>query len=249
MKNIVLLAIILAVSCQNQPSKKVSEQNSSKSELKTTSNNWIQLFDGKTFSGWHQYNKSEMSPAWTIEEGAMKFSPEGESYGRGHNIVTDNEYTNFELSIEWKISEGGNSGIFWGVKEDPKYFEAYQTGPEIQVLDNERHPDAKENPKYHQAGALYDLVQPSKDVCNPAGEWNHVILMINHVLNKGSVKLNGSEIATFPVNGDPWKQLVSGSKFDNETFIDFGRFKTGKIGLQDHGDVVSYRNIKIRQIE
>ena len=152
MKNIILLTIIFAVSCQNQPSK-VSEQNSSKSELKTTSNNWIQLFDGKTFSGWHQYNKSEMSPGWTIEEGAMKFSPEGKSDGRGHNIVTDNEYTNFELSIEWKISEGGNSGIFWGVKEDPKYFEAYQTGPEIQVLDNERHPDAKENPKYHQAGA------------------------------------------------------------------------------------------------
>ena len=75
MKNIILLTIIFAVSCQNQPSK-VSEQNSSKSELKTTSNNWIQLFDGKTFSGWHQYNKSEMSPSWTIEECTMNFSPE-----------------------------------------------------------------------------------------------------------------------------------------------------------------------------
>ena len=73
--------------------------------------------------------------------------------------------------------------------------------------------------------------------------------MVNHVLNKGSIKLNDTEIAIFPVNGEPWKKLVSGSKFDNETFVDFGRFKTGKIGLQDHGDVVSYRNIKIREIE
>ena len=182
MKNIVLLAIIFAVSCQNQPSKKVSEQNSLKSELKTTSNNWIQLFDGKTFSGWHQYNKSKMSPAWTIEEGAMKFSPEVESYGRGHNIVTDNEYTNFELSIEWKISEGGNSGIFWGVKEDPKYFEAYQTGPEIQVLDNENFFTAT---KLHRSPSLYDLVGPdnSNVKVNPHGEWNHLLLKIDHKNN------------------------------------------------------------------
>lgn len=250
MKNIILLTGIFILACQDQPKKKITEENSTKTEFnESTKANWINLFDGKTFNGWHQYNKTEMSPAWSVEDGAMVFTPNGKKYGGGHNIVTDDDYTNFELSLEWKISEGGNSGIFWGVKEDPKYFEAYQTGPEVQVLDNDRHPDAKANPKYHQAGALYDLVQPSKDICNPAGSWNKVILMVNHISNKGSIKLNNTEIATFPVNGEPWKELVSGSKFDNETFSDFGRFKSGKIGLQDHGDVVSYRNIKIREID
>ena len=250
MKNTILLIGAFILSCQDQPKKKITEEYSVKTELsESNSPDWIYLFDGTTFKGWHQYNKTKMSPAWSIEEGVMMFTPDGEKYGGGHNIVTDNEYTNFELSLEWKISEGGNSGIFWGVKEDQKYFEAYQTGPEVQVLDNERHPDAKANPKYHQAGALYDLVQPSQDVCNPAESWNHVVLMVNHVSNKGSIKLNDTEIATFPVNGEPWKKLVSGSKFDNETFVDFGKFKTGRIGLQDHGDVVYYRNIKIREIE
>jgi|TARA_B110000444_G_scaffold261441_1_gene313648 hypothetical protein len=250
MKNIILLTGIFILSCQDQPKKKTTGEYSVKTEFsESNSTNWVNIFDGKTFKGWHQFNKTEMSPAWTIDDGAMVFNPIEENKSTGHNIVTDAEYTNFELSIEWKISEGGNSGIFWGVKEDLKYNEAYITGPEIQVLDNERHPDAKNNPKYHQAGALYDLVQPSMDVCNPAGNWNLTVLKINHVLNTGSVNLNGNEIAIFPVNGREWEKLVSGSKFDNEYFKDFGKFKTGKIGLQDHGNMVSYRNIKIREIE
>jgi hypothetical protein len=250
MKNIILLMGAFILSCQDVPKKNTTELTSSKTEKMDNSKltNWTSLFDGKTFNGWHQFNKSEMSPAWSIEDGALVFTP-NEKYGGGHNIVTDGVYTNFELSLEWKISKGGNSGIFYGVREDSKYSEAYQTGPEIQVLDNERHPDAKANPKYHQAGALYDLVQPSEDVCNPAESWNLVVLKINHVSNKGSVSLNGTEIAIFPVNGKPWEELVSGSKFDNESFADFGKFKTGSIGLQDHGDVVSYREIKIREIE
>ena len=250
MRNIILLMGVFTLSCQNQPKKNTTELTSSKTEKmeKSMSTDWVSLFDGKTFNGWHQFNRSEMSPAWSIEDEAMVFTP-NEKYGGGHNIVTDSLYTNFELSLEWKISKGGNSGIFYGVKEDPKYSEAYQTGPEIQVLDNERHPDAKANPKYHQAGALYDLVQPSEDICNPAGDWNLVILKVNHISNEGSVNLNGTEIAIFPVNGEPWEKLVSRSKFDNEYFADFGKFKTGNIGLQDHGDVVSYRSIKIREIE
>ena len=255
MKNIILLMGVFILSCQGQTKKKTKESVSSETEKteKSMSKDWIDLFDGKTFNGWHQFNKSKMSPSWTIVDKAMVFSPNdlGENIGsgKGHNIVTDSLYTNFELSLEWKISKGGNSGIFYGVKEDPKYNEAYQTGPEIQVLDNERHPDAKENPKFHQAGALYDLVQPSSDVCNPAESWNLTVLKINHNSNKGSVNLNGTEIAVFPVNGEPWKKLVSGSKFDDDFFVDFGEFKTGHIGLQDHGDVVSYRNIKIREID
>ena len=158
------------------------------------------------------------------------------------------------LSIEWNVSEVGNSGIFWAVQESPEFGEPYLTGPEIQVLDNERHPDAQANPKFHQAGALYDMVQPTSDVCNPAGEWNHVVLTVDHNKNEGSVVLNGTEIVTFAVHGSEWDALVKASKFGNTEASNythapkFGTFRTGKIGLQDHGNQVSFRNIKIKEL-
>lgn len=209
---------------------------------------WVSLFDGKTFDGWHQYNGTEIGAEWSVNEDELTFEPkENRQWGDGgKNIVTDKEYTSFILSIEWKVSEAGNSGIFWGVKEGKAYGEPYVTGPEIQILDNERHPDAKANPKFHQAGALYDLVQPTADVCKPAGEWNHVIVTINHHTNQGSVELNGTEIVSFPLSGKEWDRLVNGSKFKD--WDGFGKFKTGKIGLQDHDDKVSFRNIKIKEL-
>ena len=212
------------------------------------SNEWIPLFDGETLHGWHQYNGEAIGSEWSVNDGVLIFQPkEDRKWGDGgKNIVTDREFTNFILSIEWKISEAGNSGIFWGVKEGEEFGEPYVTGPEIQILDNERHPDANANPKFHQAGALYDLVQPTADVCKPAGEWNHVLLTVNHKLNKGSVKLNGTEIVTFPLSGSEWDQLVNNSKFKG--WNGFGEFKTGKIGLQDHDDRVSFRNIKIKEL-
>jgi hypothetical protein len=204
---------------------------------------WIILFDGTNFNNWKGYLKDDMPTDWRIENDAMVFNPGKE---RGKNIITKNTFTNFILSLEWKISEGGNSGIFWGVFEDDKYSEAYQTGPEIQVLDNERHADAKVNPKYHQAGALYDMVQPMQDVCKSAGEWNSCVLKVNHKNNKGSVTLNGVVIAKFPVHGKPWDAMVANSKFKN--WEAFGKYQTGHIGLQDHGDKVWYRNIRIKEL-
>ena len=209
---------------------------------------WTSLFDGKTMNGWHQYNGEGVGPEWSVTDGVMTFQPkENRKWGDGgKNIVTDREFTSFVLSLEWKISEAGNSGIFWGVKESEEFGEPYVTGPEIQILDNERHPDAKANPKFHQAGALYDLVQPTADVCKPAGEWNHVLLTVNHNTNSGSVQLNGTEIVTFPLSGEGWEALVNNSKFKG--WKGFGEFKTGKIGLQDHDDRVSFRNIKIKEL-
>jgi hypothetical protein len=204
---------------------------------------WISLFDGTSFDKWRGYLTDNMYPEWSIEDGAMIFTP-GEEGGK--NIITKDTFTNFELSLEWKISEGGNSGFFWGVFEDAKYPEAYQTGPEIQVLDNERHPDALANPKFHQAGALYDMVQPEHDVCKPAGEWNVCVLKVNHETNEGSVTLNGTEIVTFPVHGEQWDNMVENSKFKG--WEGFGKHQTGHIGLQDHGDKVSFKNIKIREL-
>jgi len=215
-----------------------------------TKGDWESLFDGETLNGWHRFNRKGVTPIWTAKNGVLTFDPELRPKGDYiHDIVTDKVYKSFELSIEWNISEGGNSGIFWGVQEGESHNKPYSTGPEIQVLDNERHPDAKANPKFHQAGALYDLVQPSKDVCNPAGEWNHIVLKIDHNKNQGSVKLNGTKIVEFPLSGPEWDALVSNSKFNDDcNFKRFGKFKSGKIGLQDHGNKVSFRNIKIRKL-
>ena len=248
-KNILLLSIILmGIACQGTPAKAQKETKTSKTVDAPQQEEWVALFDGETMNGWHQYNGEGVGEEWTVENGVMTFEPkENRQWGDGgKNIVTDKEYTNFVLSIEWKVSEAGNSGIFWGVKENDAYGEPYVTGPEIQILDNERHPDALANPKFHQAGALYDLVQPTADVCRPAGEWNHVLLTVDHTANKGSVMLNGTEIVTFPLHGEAWEKLVANSKFKD--WEGFGAFKTGRIGLQDHDDRVSFRNIKIKEL-
>ena len=166
-----------------------------------------------------------------------------------HALVTDKIFKSFQLSIEWNISEGGNSGIFWGVQEGENLSKPYLTAPEIQIIDNERHPDAKDKPKFHQAGAVYDLVEPTKDVCNPAGQWNHFLLTIDHNKNKVSVKLNGTKILEFPLSGEKWESLIANSKFSDECeYKRFAKLKSGKIGLQDHGNKVSFRNIKIRRL-
>ncbi len=211
---------------------------------------WISLFDGESLKGWHRFNLVSEKSVWVAKDGLLTFDPTLTTKGEyGHDIVTDKAFTNFQLSIEWNIAEGGNSGIFWGVQEGPEHKRPYSTGPEIQVLDNERHPDAKANPKFHQAGALYDLVQPSADVCNPAGSWNHFLITVDYNKNEGSVVLNGTKIVEFPLYGQEWDAMVAGSKFKNQKdFAQFGKFRTGKIGLQDHGDKIAFRNIKIREL-
>ncbi|MGC6423245.1 MAG: 3-keto-disaccharide hydrolase [Flavobacteriaceae bacterium] len=245
----VCAALLGISSCDSPPKKQIEKQTMAIEKKNGPATEWISLFDGKSMKGWHQYNGEGVGEEWSVSDGIMTFQPKANrQWGDGgKNIVTDQEFTNFELSLEWNVSEGGNSGIFWGVKESEEYGEPYATGPEIQILDNERHPDANANPKFHQAGALYDLVQPSADVCNPAGEWNHVLLTVNHNTNKGSVVFNGTEIVRFPLSGPEWEALVKNSKFKD--WEGFGAFKTGKIGLQDHDDKVSFRNIKIREIQ
>lgn len=253
MKNLALLTVVvlMIISCKDKAKTTVDKnenenlvENDSKLEKEQ---DWTILFDGTSFNGWHYYSAGEVVGPWKIEDGAMVFYPpkEEDRDGKTFNIVTDKAYTNFVLSLEWKISEGGNSGIFWGIFEDKKYGQPYETGPEIQVLDDERHPDSKNGPT-RQAGALYDMVPPSVKSVNVAGEWNTCVLTVNHKTNNGNVVLNGKEIAKFPVNGPLWDEMVANSKFNG--WEGFGEYKTGKIGLQDHADIVSYRNIKIKEL-
>ncbi len=200
---------------------------------------WKLLFDGESTQGWRNYNAASISSAWTAQNGTLTFNPQ---VPEGGDIITDEEYQNFELSLEWKISENGNSGIFFNVVEDKKYDAVYLTGPEMQVLDNAGHPDAR-IPK-HQAGDLYDLISCRYITVKPAGEWNQARLIVN----KGKVEhwLNGHRVVEYELWTDNWKQMVANSKF--KEMPDFGKAKKGHIALQDHDDRVWYKNIKIRKL-
>jgi len=177
---IIIFSLCLFVGC-NQAEKKIKNnevnQQIASSNPSENTNDWTILFDGSSFDHWRGYLSDEMFPEWAIVDSAMVFTPGKEE---GKNIISRKKYTNFILSLEWKISEVGNSGIFWGVYEDKRFFEAYMTGPEIQVLDNERHPDSFVGNGIHKAGSLYDMIGYPDEHINPAGKWNKCVLEIDH---------------------------------------------------------------------
>jgi len=201
---------------------------------------WQTLFDGKTTKGWHSYGKTTVGSAWKVTDGALYLDNTNKD---GGDLVTDGEYENFDLKLEWKISKNGNSGIIINIHEDPaKYKETYRTGPEIQVLDNDGHSDGKIIK--HRAGDLYDLIKSSSEPVKPVGEWNQVEIISNN--SKLQIFVNGVNVVTTTMWDNNWKQLIAGSKFKD--MPDFGTFKSGKIALQDHGNAVWYRNIQIKKL-
>jgi hypothetical protein len=227
---------------KKQKETKTIQQVVTSEELKS-SNDWTILFDGSSLDNWRGYLSEDIYPEWTIQDDAMVFTP---SNVGGKNIITKEKYTNFILSLEWKISEAGNSGIFWGVHEDEKFSEAYMTGPEIQVLDNEKHPDSFVGNGIHKAGSLYDLIgYPAEDIY-PAGEWNQCVLEVNQTANIARVTMNEKTTISFPLHGVEWEKMVTNSKFKD--WEGFGKYRTGHVGLQDHSDQVSFRNIKIKKL-
>lgn len=237
-----LFVIIVVLSCKNQ-TKEVLQNNSAETELQLNNKpEWVSLFDGETLNGWHVYNGGDINSHWSVEDGTLAFA--GREGSPEYNIVTDKEYTNFKLSLEWKISENGNSGIMWAVIEDEKFEYPYDTGAEIQVLHNEGHPDGKF--PSHTAGALYDMIVPPSNITKPVGEWNTCEIYINHKTNEGKVWLNGTLTAEFPLSGEKWDAMIADSKFKD--WEHFAKSKTGRICLQDHEDKVWYRNIKIQEL-
>mgnify|MGYP002399018666 FL=1 len=209
------------------------------------SEGWQLLFDGSSKSNFHIFNEKSDGSAWKVVDGTIYLDTSNMKDGRivgGSDLITNDEYDNFHLKLDWKITPGGNSGIIFYVKEDKKYGETYHTGPEMQVLDNEGHKDAKIDK--HRAGDLYDLISSSPETVKPAGEWNHVEI----ISNNGALEfhLNGTKVLGTTLWDENWKKMLAASKF--KQWKDFGTFKSGHIALQDHGNGVWYRNIKIRKL-
>lgn len=212
----------------------------SKTNEKSASD-WTPLFDGKTTSGWHTYGKTTVGSAWKVQDNAIYLDTADKA--NGGDIITDQEFDNFHLKYEWKIATNGNSGVIFYINEDTAKFQyPWNTGLEMQVLDNNGHPDAKIIK--HRAGDLYDLIASSSEPVKAAGEWNMAEIISND--GKLEFRLNGVSTVNTVLWDDNWRSLVAGSKF--ATMAGFGTFKSGKIGLQDHGDPVWYRNIVIKKL-
>ncbi|TMI62618.1 MAG: DUF1080 domain-containing protein [Bacteroidetes bacterium] len=224
--------------------KKESAINSLTDEEKKEG--WQLLFDGTSTKGWHKYGDTATGSAWKIDSGLLKLDAsvkENWQIKGGGDIVTDSAYDNFHLKLDWKIDTCGNSGIIIFITEDTaKYTWGWQTGPEMQILDNKCHPDTAYIT--HRAGSLYDLITVSKVTVKPALEWNHV--EIKSLNGKLDFWLNGENVVSTTMWDDNWKKMIAGSKF--KAHPDFGTVKKGKLGLQDHGNNVWFRNIKIKKL-
>lgn len=206
------------------------------------SKGFTKIFDGKTTTGWHTYGQSTVGNHWKVQDGALFLDSKTTGDGGG-DLVTDKEYTNYHLKLDWKVAPGSNSGIIFFVHEDKaKYGATYSTGLEMQVIDNDGHEDGK-NEK-HRAGDLYDIIKSSKETVKPVGEWNTAEI----ITKNGSLelKLNGTSIVTTTLWDANWTALLNKSKFAD--WKDFATYKTGKIALQDHGGDVWYRNIMIKEL-
>lgn len=198
---------------------------------------WRSLFNGEDLSGWRGYKKDAPGDGWAVEDGTLTLTE-----GGAGDIMTEEVFGPFELSLEWKISENGNSGIIYLIQEDEAAPNTYNTGPEMQVLDDDGHPDGQI--PSHRAGALYDIEVPPDGATRPVGEWNEAVVRFTG--SEIEHWLNGVLVSESSYGDDAWRAKVAGSKFVSMPL--FGTFATGHIALQDHGDRVWYRNIRIRPL-
>ncbi len=192
---------------------------------------WKLLFDGKTTSGWRNFKKESIGPGWKVEDGTLV-----RKEGGAGDIITTDQYDSFELVLEYNISKGGNSGLMYHVSEAEK--SPWMTGPEIQIQDN------KDGHDPQKAGWLYQLYSSDKDATKAPGEWNQLRVLITP--EKCEQYMNGEKYCEYVKGSDDWNERVTKSKFAK--MPDFGKPIIGHICLQDHGNLVSFRNIKIRSI-
>lgn len=195
---------------------------------------WRLLFDGETTAGWRGFKSDSIPSGWQVVDGSLtRVAPAGD-------LITVEQFESFELELEWQVEPGGNSGVFFHVMETDGSQYVYETGPEMQVLDNARHADGQQPET--SAGSNFALHGPVRDVSRPAGEWNQARLVVDGT--RVEHWLNGVKIVDYELYSPDWEERVAASKFG--AMEDYGRFRSGHIALQDHGDRVAYRNIKIR---
>lgn len=210
------------------------------------SDGWQLLFDGQTAKGWHKFGGAPLGAAWKVADGELYLDTSSKKEwqtANGGDIVTDEEFENFHFKLDWKIAKDGNSGIMFYVNEDTvKFKRSFESGPEMQIVDNDGHPDGKLIK--HQAGDLYDLIACSKKTVKQVGEWNTA--EIKCVNGKLDLYLNGENVVSTIMWDDNWNKMVAGSKF--KEWPGFGTLKKGRICLQDHGNRVSFRNIRIKRL-
>lgn len=193
---------------------------------------WQLLFDGKTTKGWHNFKSKGVKPGWTIKDGVLTSSDPGNA----GDIVTDEQFTWFELQLDYKNTVGGNSGILFRVVDGE---ETWHSGPEVQIYDYQGASGAQ------KTGWLYELYPGEKETTNPPGQWDHLRLLVSP--EKCQTDINGAKYYEFVIDSKDWWDRVAKSKFSEHP--EFAKSKTGSIGIQgDHG-VVSFRNIKIRKIK
>ncbi|HEX7117426.1 MAG TPA: DUF1080 domain-containing protein [Longimicrobiales bacterium] len=232
-----LLAATLAVPASaQQAGKAAGEPAPNTLTAEEHAAGWRLLFDGRSTDGWRGFKRDGVPAGWTVEDGTLtRVAPAGD-------LVTRETFADFELTLEWKVEPGGNSGIFFRVVEADDLGQTYHSGPEMQVLDNARHPDGRS--PLTSAGSNYALHAPVRDVTRPAGEWNRVRLVVDgaHVEHW----LNGVKIVEYELWTEDWERRVRESKF--AAWPRYGRAREGHIALQDHGDRVWFRNIKVRRL-
>jgi len=203
---------------------------------------WRLLFDGKTTAGWRGYKSTKMPASWRVENGSLlSRRTQGESFG---DIITDEQFDDFELVWEWKMTAGNNSGVIYRTTEERA--NVWETGPEYQILDNQRHVDGL-NP-LSSAGACYSAFAPAKDMTRPVGQWNQsrIIARGTHIEHW----MNGEKLLEYDVGSRHWQAHVKTSKFFPSAYgqSNWGKVPKGHIGLQDYGGAIEFRGIKLRVI-
>ncbi|MFZ1706026.1 MAG: family 16 glycoside hydrolase [Saprospiraceae bacterium] len=208
---------------------------------------WKTLFDGKKIEHFRNFKKQSIGKDWVIDQNAIHLNAKQNASGHwqtsdGGDIITKEVYENFELVLDWKIANCGNSGIMFNVAENEKLNYVWESGPEMQILDNTCHPDTKF--PTHRAGDLYDMIECKYPSVKPAGQWNTARIVSEN--GEVSFWLNGHKVVEFTMHNSDWKQKIAKSKFKDMPV--FGTFKKGHISLQDHGDKVWFKNIKIKKL-
>jgi len=231
----------------------VSAQKHNTLTAKEKKEGWQLLFNGKNFDGWRLCNGTEVPPAWVIDDEAMRILPRAEKPpvpggGRGHTggdiLYGAKKFKNFELSIDWKVGKGGNSGIFYYVVEVPGQ-QIYYGAPEVQILDNWNAGDNKLT--NHLAGSLYDMLPALPSNAKPHTEWNTIVIRIKD--GQVTHTQNGVKVCEYTLWTPEWYKLVENSKFKDWELFKTGPAKEGYIGVQDHNDFGTwFRNIKIREL-